>query len=97
MVRIEFFDPSGSISPTQWHADRLDTLDGKKIGFVTIAEWQAFRTFPLLAAMLKADFPDIELLPLDAFPHGIASVSTEETAKLIAASGVDAVIIGNAA
>ena len=97
MVKIEFFDPSGSISPTHAHARRLDTLDGKKIGFVTIAEWQAFRTFPLLAATLKADFPNAELLPLDTFPHGIAAVAKEETAKIIAASGVDAVVIGNAA
>ncbi len=97
MTRLEFFDPSGTIAPTQTHAPRLDTFDGKKIGFITIAEWQAFRTFPLLAATLKADFPNLELLPLDTFPHGIASVATEETAKLVAASGVDGVIIGNAA
>ena len=97
MISLEFYNPSGAISATRAHANRLDTLKGKKIGFVTIAEWQAFRTFPLLAETLKSDFPDLELLPLDAFPHGIASVATEETATIVAASGVDAVIIGNAA
>src|SRR5262245_4780473 len=35
MVRLEFFDPSGSIEVTQPHAPRLTTLEGKRIGFVS--------------------------------------------------------------
>ena len=97
MIELEFYDPSGTPLSTQVHAPRLDTLRGKKIGFVSIAEWQAYRTFPLLRDLLQQDFADIDLLPLNAFPGGIGPVASEETAALVAASGVDAVIIGNAA
>jgi hypothetical protein len=97
MHELEFHDPSGAIVPTAQHARRLDRLDGKRIGFVSIDEWQAYRTFPLLAELLKADFADIELLPVDAYPRGIGPVAGEELATLVARSGVDAVIVGNAA
>jgi len=97
MVRLEFFDPSGTLAPTSRHAPRLESLRGRKIGFMSIDEWQAFRTFPLLRDLLREDVPDAELLPIDAFPRGIAPVSAKETVDLVVASGVDAVIIGNAA
>jgi hypothetical protein len=51
---------------------------------------------PLLRDLLKADYPTVELLPLDAYPQGNALIPTEETAKLVKSSGVDAVIVGNA-
>ncbi len=97
MFELSFYDPSGTPLDTQPHAPRLDTLQGKKIGFVSIDEWQAYRTFPLLRDLLRRDFANIELLPMDAFPRGIGPVATEEAAALVAASEVDAVIIGNAA
>ena len=37
------------------------------------------------------------MLAIDAFPQGNALIGEEETAKLVKQSGVDAVIIGNAA
>jgi hypothetical protein len=98
MVTLEFFDPNptqpGEVTP---HAPRLGTLDGKKIGFLSIDEWQAYRTFPLLQDLLRERFPHVRLVPLDAFPKGIGPISTEETAAIVGASGVDAVVIGNAA
>ena len=98
MVTLEFYDPNparpGEVMP---HAPRLDTLDGRKIGFLSIDEWQAYRTFPLLQELLRERFPAVELVPLDTFPKGIGPISTEETAALVAKSGVDAVVIGNAA
>ncbi len=97
MVRIEFFDPSGSIEVTQPHAPRLDSLAGKRIGIVTNEQWQAFRMLPRLKALLEADFPDAEVLPIDAFPQGNGLIGEAQTARLVKASGVDAVIIGNAA
>lgn len=97
MARIEFYDPSGSIEVTQAHAPRLATLEGKRIGFVSNEQWQAFRMLPLLKDMLEADFPGIEVLPVDAFPQGNALIGTEETAALVKKSGVDAVIVANAA
>ena len=97
MVELEFYDPCGALDITQPHAPRLDTLAGKKIGFVTNEQWQAYRTLPLIKALLEKDHPGVEVLPLDAFPQGNALIGEEATAKKVKESGVDAVIIGNAA
>ena len=97
MVKLEFYDPSGGIEVTQPRAPRLDSLAGKRIGIVTNEQWQAFRMLPLLKQLFEKDFPGIEVLPIDAFPQGNALIGDEETARLVKKSGVDAVIIGNAA
>jgi len=97
MVTLEFHDPSGAIEVKQPHASRIASLEGKRIGFVSNEQWQAYRMLPRLKALLEADFPGIEVLPIDAFPQGNAVIGSEETAALVKASGVDAVIIGNAA
>lgn len=97
MVRLEFHDPSGALEVTQPHAPRLASLEGKRIGIVSNEQWQAYRMLPLLKSMLEEDFPGIEVLPVDTFPQGNALIGTEETAALVKKSGVDAVIVGNAA
>ena len=97
MVELEFYDPSGALDITQPHAPRLDKIAGKKIGVVTNEQWQAFRTLPLIKAMFEKDHPGVEILPIDAFPQGNALIGEEATAMKVKDSGVDAVIIGNAA
>jgi len=97
MVQLDFYDPSGSIEVTQPHAPRLDALAGKRIGIVTNEQWQAFRTLPLLKKLFEQDFPNTEVLAIDAFPQGNALIGEESTARLVKESGVDAVIVGNAA
>ena len=97
MTRLEFYDPSGAMGATAPHAPRLASLDGKRIGFLSNEQWQAYRMLPLLKTLLEDDFPGIEVLPIDTFPQGNANIGTEETAQLVKRSGVDAVIIGNAA
>ena len=97
MTKLEFYDPSGTLEVTVPFAKRLDALAGKKIGFVSNEQWQAYRMLPLLKEMLEKDFKGIEVLPIDAFPQGNALIGTEETAALVKRSGVDAVVIGNAA
>jgi hypothetical protein len=97
MVKLEFHDPAGALEVTQPHAPRLDTIEGKRIGFVSNEQWQAYRMLPMLKSLLEADFPGVEVLPIDMFPQGNALIGTEETARLVAKSGVDAVIVGNAA
>ncbi len=97
MVTLEFHDPSGRIEVKQPHASRVSALDGRRVGFVSNDQWQAFRMLPLLKKLLEADFPGVEVLPIDAFPQGNAVIGSEETAALVKQSGVDAVIIGNAA
>lgn len=96
MVKLEFYDPSGTIEVTQPHAPRLESLASKRIGFVSNDQWQAYRQMPLLKQLLEEDFPGIEVLPVDSFPQGNALIGTDETAALVKQSGVDAVIIGNA-
>jgi hypothetical protein len=97
MVTIEFFDPCGRLEVKQPHARRLDSLAGKRVGFVSNEQWQAYRMLPLLRSLLERDFAGIEVLPIDAFPQGNALIGNEETARQVKRSGVDAVIIGNAA
>jgi hypothetical protein len=97
MIELEFHDPSGAIEVKQPHAPRLSRLEGARIGFVSNEQWQAYRMLPMLKALLEADFPGIEVLPIDAFPQGNAVIGSEETAALVKQSGVQGVIIGNAA
>ena len=96
MVRLDFHDPSGTLEVTQPFAGRLPGLEGKRIGFVSNEQWQAYRMLPMLKSMLEQDFTGIEVLPVDAFPQGNTLIGTEETARAVKQSGVDAVIIGNA-
>jgi hypothetical protein len=97
MVRLEFHEPAGVLEVTQPFAPRLAALEGKRIGFVSNEQWQAFRMLPMLKEMLEQDFPGITVLPIDAYPQGNALIGTEETAAQVKKSGVDAVIVGNAA
>ena len=95
-MRFEFHDPAGALSVTQPHARRIDTLNDKKIGFLTNDQWQAFRMLPKLRELIAQDFPRAEILALDAFPQGNAEIPKETTAELVKLAAVDAVIIGNA-
>jgi hypothetical protein len=97
MATIEFFDPCGRLEVKRSHAPRLDSLAGKRVGFVSNEQWQAYRMLPLLKSLLERDWAGIEVLPIDAFPQGNALIGTEETALQVKRSGVDAVSIGNAA
>jgi len=97
MTRLEFYDPSGTLEVTQSFAPRLDSLEGKRIGIVSNEQWQAFRMLPMLKEFLEAEIPGVTVLPIDAYPQGNALIGTEETAAMVKKSGVDAVIVGNAA
>lgn len=97
MVKMEFYEPSGALEVTQPFAPRLKSLQGKRIGFVSNEQWQAYRMLPALKEMLEKDFAGITVLPIDSFPQGNALIGNEETAAQVKKSGVDAVIVGNAA
>ena len=97
MTKLEFYDPSGVLEVSVPFAKRLETLEGKKIGFVSNEQWQAYRMLPVLKGLLEKDIKGVEVLPIDAFPQGNGLIGNEETAALVKKSGVDAVIVGNAA
>jgi hypothetical protein len=97
MARLELHDPTGSIEIKQPHAARLGAIRGKRIGFLTNEQWQAYFALPLIRESIEKDFPGTEVLPLDAFPKGNEHIALPATAKLVKESGVDAMIIGNAA
>ncbi|MEI8034290.1 MAG: hypothetical protein WCH96_02285 [Betaproteobacteria bacterium] len=97
MVQISFYDPAGALDISQPHAPRLDTIAGKKIGIITNEQWQAYRTLPMIKSMFEEDFPGVDILPIDRFAQGNALIGEELTAQQVLESGVDAVIIGNAA
>ena len=97
MTKLEFYDPSGILEVTQPFAPRLSSLEGKRIGFVSNEQWQAYRMLPALKEMLEKDFKGLTVLPIDAFPQGNGLIGNDETAALVKKSGVDAVIVGNAA
>ena len=97
MATLSFYDPYGSTEVTQPHAPRLSTLEGKRFGFLSNDQWQAYRTLPMIKSLLEADFPTCTVLPLDTFPQGIGPMASRKTAKMVQDQGVDAVIIGNAA
>ncbi len=95
-MRIEFHDPAGTLQVTRPHAARIDTLAGRKIGFLSNEQWQAHRMLPLLQSLIEQDFPGAQVLPTDAFPQGNGEIHKESTAEQVRAAGVDAVIIGAA-
>jgi hypothetical protein len=97
MIKLEFHDPSGALDKATPHAARLNSLAGKRIGLLSNGQWQAYRMLPMLKTMLEADFPGIEVLSEDNFPQGNAFIGNEDVAQQVRDSGVDAVIIGNAA
>jgi hypothetical protein len=97
MVDLEFYDPSGRLEITHRHASRLPTLSGKRIGILSGEQWQAHRTLPMLKAIIEADFPDVEVLPIETFPQGEHAVGADDTIRQVKQSGVDGMIIGNAA
>ena len=97
MTKLEFYDPSGVLEVTQPFAPRVASLERCRIGFVSNEQWQAFRMLPMLKELLEADFPGVEVLPIDTFPQGNALIGNEDTAAQVKRSGVDAVIVGNAA
>ena len=74
MVSLEFHDPSGAIEVKQRHAPRVAGLAGKRIGFVSNEQWQAYRMLPLLKTLLVRDFAGIEVLPINTFPQGNALI-----------------------
>lgn len=96
MDALEVFDPSGASEVTHLHAPRLDTLEGKTIGFISNDMWQAHRMLPMLRDWIAQNHPSATLIAESEFPMGNTLMDTDEAVDQLEARGVDAVIIGNA-
>lgn len=101
MIKIEVYDPSGfseSMEPS-YYAPRLPDLKGKTIGEISNGEhggWEIDRTFPLIRQLLKKRFSNIKIIPYTEFPSGVKGIDVDNIGDIVAASGCDAVIGGNA-
>jgi hypothetical protein len=97
-VTLEVLDPTGAFEVTTLFADRVDTLEGKTVCFLSDAEWMSWRTFPLLADLLKQQYPTINIISWEEFPrdgdHGYPDFAKHPT--LLQDLGCDAAIVGNA-
>lgn len=85
-------------------APRLESLTGKKIGEVWNGVFKGDVTFPVIRRLLKARYPDLEIVPYTAFPHAPGSDNparqrdlAREIAALAKEQGCHAVISGNGA
>ena len=96
MQSLQVFDPSGATEITQLHAPRLDSLEGKTVAMISDDMWQAHRILPMIRDYLEETYPGITVIPESEFPMGNTLMDREETADMLAARGVDAVIVGNA-
>ncbi len=93
---LEVLDPTGAVEITETHAPRLDTLAGKTIAELSNDSWQAHRVLPEVRRLLQERFPTARFIPYTEFPKGNEGIDTEEAAQLVARSGAQAVIVGNA-
>lgn len=87
------------IPPARWDDENARTAAHGARGSphrIRLDEWQVERALPL-PPLLKEDLRDVAIAPAEAFPRGNTRIASEETAALVAASGVDAVIVGGAA
>lgn len=94
---MQVHHPSGATEVTRLHAPRPPTLAGKRVALLSDDMWQAHRMLPLVKASLESRYRDIVVLPETDFPMGNALIDRDETADLMVAQGIDAVVVGNAA
>lgn len=95
---VRVYDPTGGIEITQSFADRLDTLEGKTIAFISNDGWEAERTFAYLNDLILAEYPSVTIINWDQFIHGTDNITKEKNgiADKLQEMGVDAAIVGNA-
>jgi hypothetical protein len=96
-VQLSLLDPTGAQEITHLFAPRLSSLNGKVIAELAVdpTKWQPHRTMPYIAELMKKQFPDIKIIPMQEFPMGI-QISSDEVIRMVATAKPDAVIIGNA-
>ncbi len=95
-VSYQVFDPQGAFEVTQLFAPRLTSMEGKTIGMIMGSPvWEADRTFPLIASLLKKMYPTVKIIQYTDLPRTNTN-DPDSVAKAVKAAGCDAVIVGNA-
>lgn len=97
MHDIEIYDPRGATEISQLHAPRIADLAGSTVGLLSNDMWQAHRALPLVGELLKQRFPGATVVPATEFPRGNDLIDSEDAVDAVAARGVEAVVVGNAA
>lgn len=97
-VELVVYNPTSSVAITQLFTPRLDTLDGKTIGFVGDDSWEDDRTFLLIKDFLEKNYSGVTVITQDNFAHGIIEITKTNNgiAEKMKELGVDAAIVGNA-
>lgn len=78
-------------------ADRLDTLDGRRIAFLWDYLFRGDELFPVLEEELTARFPRVEILQYEVFGNTHGSDEVEKVGRLpdeMRARGIDGVVSG---
>ena len=96
MHSIEVLNPCGVTEVTQAFAPRVDGLEGKTIGVLSVDMWQSHRTLPEVRKLLAEKFPTAKIIPETAFPLGVRGIDSDRAAELIKEKGCDVVVIGSA-
>ncbi len=94
-VTLEIFDPVGPVEVTAVYSKRLDTLEGKRIGY-TEGTWMVGTAKPLVMDLLKKQYPTMVEVP-EVPQYGVfQSMSDADVAKWMKDNKVDGMIVGNA-
>ena len=97
MHSLEVLNPAGAIEVTHSFAPRIDRMEGKTIGVLSLDMWQSHRTLPEVRRLLGERFPTSEIIPETDFPQGANGIDSDRAADLVKERGCDVVIVGNAA
>jgi hypothetical protein len=95
-VTLKVYDPTGLLEINQFHAPRLDTLEGKTICEISDLIWRDTETFPIVRSLLQNRFPTAKIIPYTELPAGKYFIDSEDTVKAVKAKGCQAIIAGNA-
>ena len=95
-MTLEVYDPTGAMEITEFHAPRLDDLNGKTICELSNRLWEDFRIFPRMRELIRKRFPDANIIPYTEFPN-VYGAEEHVLIEKLKEKGVDAAIVGNAA
>lgn len=97
MSEFHVANPTGATEIKWIHAERLPSLAGKTIAFLSNDAWQSHRTLPLVQELLKGQESTVTILHHAEFPQGNQQIDRDETIDQVIARGAQAAIVGNAA